>query len=326
MMNSMWFGVLALAAVPLSAAEVDFAHEIVPVLKQHCGQCHTGDQQKGGLSLNTRQSVLAGGESGPVVVVGQSGESELVARIATADEALRMPPEGPRVPPEQVALVQALDRRRAALGGRLLVRPAGLRAAPPAAACGPAAGGGRARKSGRPHPGRLPGPAPAGPAPADRRRHVCPPRLSRHHRPVAHARRAAGVPRRRRLGQAGAARAGAAGSGRRLRRALADVLERPAAERLHGDRLHHGRSQADLQMAVCGPGREHALRPVRPRADRAADGGECRLRPRHPLARRRQRRADGRNPVRPERGPVVPGHQPEVRLLPRQLHRPLEAR
>jgi len=96
----------SLAALRLSAAEVDFAHEIVPVLKQHCGRCHTGDQQLGGLSLNSRQSLLAGGESGPSVVVGRSGQSELVARLAAEDESLRMPPEGPRVPPEQVALVQ----------------------------------------------------------------------------------------------------------------------------------------------------------------------------------------------------------------------------
>ena len=106
MKHSIWFGVLSLAAVPLSAAEVDFSHDIVPVLKQHCGQCHTGDQQKGGLSLNTRQAALAGGESGPVIMVGKSGDSELVTRMATADESLQMPPEGPRVPPEQVALVK----------------------------------------------------------------------------------------------------------------------------------------------------------------------------------------------------------------------------
>ena len=47
---------LALFATPLAiAAEpVDFAHDVVPILRQHCGQCHTGDKKKGGLSLNTR--------------------------------------------------------------------------------------------------------------------------------------------------------------------------------------------------------------------------------------------------------------------------------
>lgn len=101
-----WFGMMLLVASPTAAAEVDFAHDVVPVLRQHCGQCHTGAAQKGGLSLNTRASLLAGGESGPVVVVGQSGGSELLARVTASDEALRMPPDGPRVPDAQVALLK----------------------------------------------------------------------------------------------------------------------------------------------------------------------------------------------------------------------------
>ena len=47
-----------------AAAPIDFAHQIVPILRTHCGKCHTGDQKKGGLSLNTRADLLAGGESG----------------------------------------------------------------------------------------------------------------------------------------------------------------------------------------------------------------------------------------------------------------------
>jgi hypothetical protein len=99
--------VLVAAAAPASAAEpIDFAHQIVPILRTHCGRCHTGDAKKGGLSLNTRADLLAGGESGPAVVVGKSTTSELIARITTADADLRMPPEGTPVPPEQVALLK----------------------------------------------------------------------------------------------------------------------------------------------------------------------------------------------------------------------------
>ena len=91
---------------PLSAKEIDFAHDIVPILKQHCGKCHTGDQKKGGLSLNTRASVLAGGESGKAVIEGMASKSELIERILSNDDSLKMPPEGPRVPPAQVALLR----------------------------------------------------------------------------------------------------------------------------------------------------------------------------------------------------------------------------
>ena len=97
---------LLLIATPAVAAEIDFAHEIVPVLKQYCGKCHVGDQKKGGLSLNTRETTLFGGESGKVVVSGRSTESELIRRLVSDDPDVRMPPEGPRVPAEKVALLQ----------------------------------------------------------------------------------------------------------------------------------------------------------------------------------------------------------------------------
>ena len=97
---------LLFTAAPSFAAEIDFAHEVVPVLKQHCGKCHTGDQKKGGLSLNTRETTLVGGESGKVVVSGKSAESDLIRRLVSEDPDVRMPPEGPRVPAEKVALLK----------------------------------------------------------------------------------------------------------------------------------------------------------------------------------------------------------------------------
>lgn len=75
-------------------ADVDFAHEIVPILKQHCIECHSGNKREGGLSLNSRESILSGGESGKVIVVGHSDQSEMVDRILSLDNDRRMPPEG----------------------------------------------------------------------------------------------------------------------------------------------------------------------------------------------------------------------------------------
>ena len=39
---------------------VDFAHEIVPILKEHCIECHGGEESKGGFSINTRRLFLEG--------------------------------------------------------------------------------------------------------------------------------------------------------------------------------------------------------------------------------------------------------------------------
>lgn len=93
--------------LPVHAAGPDFVHEVVPVLKEHCAECHTGDKKKGGLSMNTRASLLAGGENGAVVVPGQAAKSKLVELVTTADKDDRMPPKGPPVSPEKIALLKA---------------------------------------------------------------------------------------------------------------------------------------------------------------------------------------------------------------------------
>jgi hypothetical protein len=91
-----------------SAQAVDFAHEVVPILRKHCGECHTGDARQGGFSLNTREDLLAGGDSGtPGLVPGASATSELVARITSDDPDYRMPSDGEPLPPEAVAVLKA---------------------------------------------------------------------------------------------------------------------------------------------------------------------------------------------------------------------------
>lgn len=99
------FTSLMLADSPSTSA-VDFAHEVLPILKEHCASCHAGKRKEGGLGMNTREQLLSGGESGESVSIGNSGESELITRIVTEDEGLRMPPDGPRVNPKQVAILR----------------------------------------------------------------------------------------------------------------------------------------------------------------------------------------------------------------------------
>ena len=90
-----------------AARAVDFAHEIVPLLAKHCGECHTGAARQGGFSLNTRDDLIAGGDSGtPGMVGGNAGASELVARITSTDPDMRMPSDGDPLPPEAIALLR----------------------------------------------------------------------------------------------------------------------------------------------------------------------------------------------------------------------------
>lgn len=90
----------------VSAAEVDFAHQVAPILKEYCGKCHLGDKKKGGLSFNTREALVTGGESGKTVFPGKPDMGDFFSRLTTSDEQLRMPPEGKRVPLEKVEILK----------------------------------------------------------------------------------------------------------------------------------------------------------------------------------------------------------------------------
>jgi len=87
---------------------IDFAHDIVPLMKKHCGECHTGDARQGGFSMNTREDLLAGGDSStPGFVEGDAATSEIIARITSDDPDYRMPSEGAPLPPEAIAIFRA---------------------------------------------------------------------------------------------------------------------------------------------------------------------------------------------------------------------------
>jgi hypothetical protein len=91
--------------LPLEA--VDFAHEVVPLLKKHCGECHLGDARQGGFSMNTREELLKGGDSGtPGFVAGEAAKSEIIARITSDDPDYRMPSDGAPLPPEAIAILK----------------------------------------------------------------------------------------------------------------------------------------------------------------------------------------------------------------------------
>ena len=94
---------LLIVTQPASLLAVDFAHEVLPVLRKHCAECHNGARKEGGLSMNTRSELLAGGENGKAVVAGEAGKSPLLERITSDDEDVWMPPEGPRLTDKEIA-------------------------------------------------------------------------------------------------------------------------------------------------------------------------------------------------------------------------------
>jgi hypothetical protein len=93
-------------ATPLAAAP-DFAHEIVPILKKNCAECHTDMKKKGGFSMNTEASFRQGSETGPIVNPAQPEKSLILELVATADEDLRMPPKGKGLDAKEIETLKA---------------------------------------------------------------------------------------------------------------------------------------------------------------------------------------------------------------------------
>lgn len=77
-------------------AQADPWHDIVrPMLQARCSTCHNNDKQNGQLNLATMESLLAGSESGAVVVPGNADSSELYLRITLPENHEDfMPAEG----------------------------------------------------------------------------------------------------------------------------------------------------------------------------------------------------------------------------------------
>ncbi len=96
-------------------AQVEFFEKNVrPILATRCQGCHGPDKQKGGLRLDARTRVLAGGSTGPAVVPGKPDESLLVDAI-NYGEANHMPPKS-KLPPHEIATLTEWVKRGAPWG------------------------------------------------------------------------------------------------------------------------------------------------------------------------------------------------------------------
>ncbi len=88
-------------------------HRIIPLMLLRCTACHGAQKQEGGLDLRTPESMLAGGDSGAVIVPGDPDASRLVQRI----RAEEMPPRRQLVEasvkpmtPDELALLETWIR------------------------------------------------------------------------------------------------------------------------------------------------------------------------------------------------------------------------
>ena len=99
------YGILATGEVcaqaPAANQDRFFTETIHPILAERCWECHGGEVQESGLRLDSRDSLLAGGDSGqPLVVPGKPAESFLI-RVIQHDGDVAMPPDE-KLPEEEI--------------------------------------------------------------------------------------------------------------------------------------------------------------------------------------------------------------------------------
>jgi len=91
------------AAEPPTEEQVRFFEtKIRPVFASHCYRCHGDERQRAGLRLDSHEAILAGGESGVILVPGKPEESRLIAAVRHMDGAPQMPPND-RLSDRQIA-------------------------------------------------------------------------------------------------------------------------------------------------------------------------------------------------------------------------------
>jgi hypothetical protein len=97
--------VLIVATLPGLAREpkqIDFAHDVIPLLKARCAGCHTNGKYKGSFSLDSREDIL----KSKAAIPRKSADSEIFRRITSKEPKQRMPPKGDPLSAAEIDLVK----------------------------------------------------------------------------------------------------------------------------------------------------------------------------------------------------------------------------
>src|SRR5687767_8731121 len=92
---------------PAASGTVDFKRDVQPIIEKSCVKCHGRGRDKGGFVVDTRESILKGGDSGPAVIEGKSEESLLIELVSGIDPDNVMPDKGTKLTAKEVGLLRA---------------------------------------------------------------------------------------------------------------------------------------------------------------------------------------------------------------------------
>jgi len=87
-----------------------YTTQVEPILQTNCARCHGGINHRGGFSIDSKESLLKGGKSGPAIVPGHPEQSLLITLVhppdPNAEEQRHMPPKGQLTDTEIATLAQ----------------------------------------------------------------------------------------------------------------------------------------------------------------------------------------------------------------------------
>lgn len=90
-----------------TAQEIRFAQSVAPILVNDCLICHGGDRTEGKYSVANLAAIFTPGDTAKAPITPNSPSmSELLVRITTDDQSLRMPQDGPKLSDEKIAIVR----------------------------------------------------------------------------------------------------------------------------------------------------------------------------------------------------------------------------
>lgn len=101
-----WAGAFAfIALASRKGLAQDFERDILPIFRANCLACHNATERQGDLVLETPQTILAGGDSGPAVVAGNP-EQSLIWKLSAHQEEPVMPPTDNDVGAQRLSAAQ----------------------------------------------------------------------------------------------------------------------------------------------------------------------------------------------------------------------------
>lgn len=86
------------SAPEVSAAQVSFANDVMPILGKSCGGCHSNSQASGGFDISSYDSIA---EHDEAIVPGNASGSLLIQLVSSG----KMPKRGDKLTPAQIQTI-----------------------------------------------------------------------------------------------------------------------------------------------------------------------------------------------------------------------------